>query len=109
LADVRISEPLEAVHAFIHAAADKDAGMVISGSASLHPSNAHRIWRLMNALIKVHPDWADPAVFEDARAKMIGLGLQAGFSLEDLFAINDAETVLSLWKAVVAMENDLWE
>jgi hypothetical protein len=94
---------------FIHAAADKDAGMVISGSVNLSPSNAHRIWRLMNALIEAHPDWADPAVFEDARAKMISLGLQAGFSLEDLFAINDAETILSLWKAVVAMENDLWE
>ena len=27
----------------------------------------------------------------------------------DLFAIDDAETILSLWKAVVAMDNDLWE
>jgi hypothetical protein len=96
-------------HTFIHAAADTDEGIAISGLVNLPPSNAHRIWRLMNALIEVHPDWADPVVFEDARAKMISLGLQAGFSLEDLFAINDAETVLSLWKAVVAMENDLWE
>jgi len=75
----------------------------------LHPSHAHRIWRLMNAVIEVHPEWADLATFEAARAKMIRLGLHAGFSAEDLFAINDPEMILSLWKAVVAFENDLWE
>jgi hypothetical protein len=76
---------------------------------SLSPSNAHRVWRLMNRLIEAHPEWADPDAFETARAKMIGLGLQAGYSLEYLFAINDAETILKLWEAVVAIENDLWE
>ena len=75
----------------------------------LHPSNAHRVWRLMNRLIEAHPEWADPDAFETARAKMIGLGLQAGYSLEYLFAINDAELILKLWDAVVAVENDLWE
>ena len=40
---------------------------------------------------------------------MIQLGLQAGYSLEQLFAIKDPETILSLWDAVVAVENDLWE
>lgn len=75
----------------------------------LSPSNAHRVWRLMNSLIEVHPEWADPQVFEAARTKMISLGLQAGYSLEQLFAINDAETILSLWNAAVAIENDLWE
>ena len=40
---------------------------------------------------------------------MIRLGLQAGYSLEQLFAFNDAETILHLWDAVVAIENDLWE
>jgi len=75
----------------------------------LCPSNAHRIWRLMNRLIEVHPEWADQDLFEAARAKMIRLGLQAGYSLEQLFAFNDAETVLQLWDAVVAIENDLWE
>jgi hypothetical protein len=75
----------------------------------LSPSNAHRLWRIMNRLIEVHPEWADPEVFEAARTKMIGLGLHAGYSLEQLFAFNDAETVLHLWDAVIAMENDLWE
>jgi len=75
----------------------------------LRPSNAHRVWRLMSALIEAHPEWADPEVFEAARAKMIRLGLQAGYSLEELFAFNDAETILKLWNAVVAIENDLWE
>ena len=75
----------------------------------LHPSHAHRVWRLMNRLIEAHPEWADPDAFETARAKMIGLGLQAGYSLEQLFAINDAEMILKLWDAVVAVENDLWE
>ena len=78
-------------------------------TVTIHPSNAHRFWRLMNRLIEAHPEWADPDAFEEARAKMIRLGLQAGYSLEYLFAINDAETVLSLWDAVVAVENDLWE
>ena len=75
----------------------------------LHPSHAHRVWRLMNCLIEARPEWADPEEFEAARAKMIRLGLQAGYSLEYLFAINDAETILKLWDAVVAVENDLWE
>ena len=76
---------------------------------ALHPSQAHRVSRLMNRLIAVHPEWTDPEQFEAARAKMIRLGLQAGYSLEQLFAINDPEMILSLWDAVVAVENDLWE
>ena len=75
----------------------------------LQPSNAHRVWRLMNRLIEAHPEWADPETFEAARVKMISLGLEAGYSLEELFAFNDAETILSLWDAVVAIENNLWE
>jgi hypothetical protein len=63
----------------------------------------------MNALIKVRPEWTDPEVFESARAKMIALGLQAGCTLDELFALDDAETILNLWRAAVAMENDLWE
>ena len=63
----------------------------------------------MNRLIQVHPEWANAEQFEAARAKMIRLGLQAGFSLEQLSAINDPETILSLWHAVVAIEDDLWE
>ncbi len=78
-------------------------------ATALQPSHAHRVWRLMNRLIEVHPEWADPEQFEAAREKMIRLGLQAGYSLEHLFAINDAETILKLWNAVVAIENDLWE
>jgi hypothetical protein len=82
---------------------------LVEPSLALHPSNAHRVWRLMNCLIEAHPEWADPEAFEAARAKMIRLGLRAGYSLEDLFAIDDAEMILNLWEAVVAMENDLWE
>ncbi len=84
-------------------------GIAMNVPTDLPPSNAHRIWRLMNSLIEAHPEWADPAAFEAARAKMIRLGLQAGFSLDDLFAIDDPKTILSLWKAAEAVENDLWE
>jgi hypothetical protein len=84
-------------------------GITVGGSVDIPPSNAHRIWRLMNTLIAYHPEWADPGEFEKARAKMICIGLQAGLTLDDLFSINDAETVLSLWKAAVAIENNLWE
>jgi len=75
----------------------------------LQPSNAHRVWRLMNELVEAHPEWADPKTFEIARAKMVRLGLRAGYTLDELFALKDARSVLSLWQAVVAMENDLWE
>jgi hypothetical protein len=84
-------------------------GIAMNVPADFPPSNAHRIWRLMNSLIEAHPEWADSATFEAARAKMIRLGLQAGFSLDDLFAIDDPKTILSLWKAAEAVENDLWE
>ncbi len=47
---------------------------------AIHPSQAHRLWRLMNRLIEVHPEWADPEQFEAARAKMIRLGLQAAIA-----------------------------
>jgi hypothetical protein len=83
--------------------------MISPDSMDLPPSQAHRIWRLMNTLIEVRPEWADPDVFEAARAKIIAVGLQAGCTLEELFALNDAETILTLWEAVVAIENDLWE
>jgi hypothetical protein len=73
------------------------------------PSQAHRVWRMMQALIEVHPDWTDMQVFERARGKMITFGLSMGLSLEDLFSMCDPETIQSLWKATVAAENDLWE
>jgi len=76
---------------------------------TLPPSNAHRIWRLMQSLIAVHPEWADPETFEQDRAKMIELGVRVGLSLDELFAMNDADMILSLWRAAVAMENELWE
>jgi hypothetical protein len=63
----------------------------------------------MNALIEVRPEWADPDAFEAARAKIIALGLRSGCTLEELFALNDAEIILGLWKAADAIENDLWE
>ena len=76
---------------------------------NLHPSQAHRIWRLMNALILAHPEWADPDTFEAARVKMIRLGLRAGYSMEDLFTVQDPDMVLNLWRAAVAIEEGLWE
>src|SRR5215212_7495651 len=67
---------------FYHAGTNRGARAmaVPEHPISLSPSNAHRVWRLMNRLIEVHPERADPAVFEAARAKMISLGLQAGYS-----------------------------
>jgi hypothetical protein len=40
---------------------------------------------------------------------MISFGVGIGLTLEELFANCDAETILSLWRATVAAEHDLWE
>jgi hypothetical protein len=63
----------------------------------------------MQSLMAAHPEWADPDTFEQARARMIIFGVSIGLSHDELFAIDDADTILSLWRAAVAMENDLWE
>jgi hypothetical protein len=81
----------------------------VADRTDLQPSNAHRIWRLMSELIEAHPEWADAHTFELARSKMVRLGLGAGYTLDELFSLKDAKSILSLWQAVVAMENDLWE
>jgi hypothetical protein len=82
---------------------------LVEDTISLEPSNAHRLWRLMSEIIEAHPEWADAPTFEAARAKMVRLGLRAGYTLDELFALKDAKSILSLWRTVVAIENDLWE
>jgi hypothetical protein len=64
---------------------------------------------MMQALIKVHPEWADAIAFEQARAKMLSYGLSIGLIVEDLFSMTAPEAMLSLWTATLAAEQDLWE
>jgi hypothetical protein len=68
------------------------------------PSHAHRIWRLMSALIDAVPEWADPDAFEQAREKMLRYGLSMGMPLEELFKLTDPDAILGLWTAAVAKE-----
>jgi hypothetical protein len=35
------------------------------------PSQSHRVWRMMNALIDARPEWADQETFEADREKML--------------------------------------
>ena len=70
-------------------------------------SHSHRVWRMMNALIDAQPDWADAAVFEHAREKILRYGTSTGMSLEELFGITDPDTILGLWTASEAADDQV--
>jgi hypothetical protein len=65
-------------------------------------SHSHRIWRMMNALIDAHPEWADQDTFEADREKMLQYGLSAGMTLEELLRITDPDVILGLWTVAEA-------
>ena len=71
-----------------------------------HPSNSHRIWRMMSALIDAMPEWADADAFEQAREKMLRYGLSTGMSLDELFKLTDPDVILGLWTAAEAKDAD---
>lgn len=62
-------------------------------------SHSHRVWRMMDALIDAQPEWADVAVFEQAREKILRYGLSTGMPLEELFKLTDPDVILGLWTA----------
>lgn len=66
------------------------------------PSQSHRIWRMMNALIDARPEWADRDIFEADRDKILRYGTSIGLSMEELFRVTDPDAVLSLWAAAEA-------
>ena len=65
-------------------------------------SHSHRVWRMMDALIDAQPEWADVAVFEQAREKILRYGLSTGMPLEELFKLTDPDVILGLWTAAEA-------
>jgi hypothetical protein len=68
------------------------------------PSQSHKIWRMMNALIDARPEWADKNAFEADREKMLRYGTSIGISLEELFRMTDSDAILSLWTAAEAAQ-----
>jgi hypothetical protein len=68
------------------------------------PSQSHKIWRMMNALIDARPEWADKNTFEADREKMLRYGTSIGISLEELFTMTDSDAILSLWTAAEAAQ-----
>ena len=71
------------------------------------PSQSHRIWRMMNALIDARPEWADQEIFEADREKMLRYGTSMGLSVEELFRMTDPDVILSLWTAAEAAQADM--
>lgn len=59
---------------------------------------------MMNALIDARPEWADQAMFEADREKMLRYGTSIGMSMEELLRITDPDAILGLWAAAVAKE-----
>lgn len=74
----------------------------VSAKTAFHPSQSHRIWRMMNALIDAVPEWADEVAFEQAREKMLRHGLSRGMTLEELYGLSDPDAILGLWTAAEA-------
>jgi hypothetical protein len=79
------------------------SNLVLPGT-SFGPSHAHRVWRMMNALIDAVPEWADADAFERAREKMLRHGLSRGMNLEELYALSDPDTILGLWTEAEAKD-----
>ena len=71
------------------------------------PSHSHRVWRMMNTLIDAQPQWADSALFEQAREKILRYGTSTGMSLEELFRITDPATILGLWTTAEAADDQV--
>jgi hypothetical protein len=71
------------------------------------PSQSHRIWRMMNALIDARPEWADQDAFEADREKMLRYGTSLGLSVEELFRMTDPDVILSLWTAAEAAQAEI--
>jgi hypothetical protein len=71
------------------------------------PSQSHRIWRMMSALIDARPEWADQETFEADREKMLRYGTSMGLSVEELFRMTDPDVILSLWTAAEAAQADI--
>jgi hypothetical protein len=71
------------------------------------PSHSHRVWRMMNALIDVVPEWADVKAFERDREKMLRHGLSRGMTLEQLYALSDLDAILGLWTAAEAKDEEV--
>jgi hypothetical protein len=67
-------------------------------------SHSHRVWRMMNCLIDAQPEWADMAMFEQAREKMLQYGLSQGLALDELFSLTDPDAILALWTASLARD-----
>ncbi len=68
------------------------------------PSQSHRIWRMMNALIDARPEWADKDVFESDREKILRYGTSIGLSVEELLRMTEPDTILGLWTAAEAAQ-----
>lgn len=68
------------------------------------PSQSHKIWRMMSALIDARPEWADKETFEADRETMLRYGISIGISLEELFRMTDSDAILNLWTAAEAAQ-----
>ncbi|MBJ6124032.1 hypothetical protein [Microvirga splendida] len=55
-------------------------------------------------MIDARPDWADQAIFEDDRTKMLRYGTSIGMTTEEIMGITNPDVILGLWTAAVAKD-----